>query len=101
MNMIKRRLRRYPWVIALVVLAGLMLLSDFATAQAPFYRDKTIVIIQGRRPGGLGDLRTRAIMSLLAKYIPGNPTIVAKYIPGGGSRKAANHLYRSVRRGTA
>ena len=98
MIMVKKNLRGKPWVIASVVLSGLMFLSDFATAQAPFYKDKTIVIIQGRRPGGLGDLRTRAIMSLLAKYIPGNPTIVAKYIPGGGGRKAANHLYRSVRR---
>lgn len=97
MIMDQRSSRGRPWTVACVLVASLILLSDFASAQAPFYQDKTIVLIQGRRPGGLGDLRTRTAMSLLAKYIPGNPTIVAKYIPGGGGRKAANHLYRSVR----
>jgi len=33
----------------------------------------------------------------LQKYIPGNPTVVREFMPGGGSRKAANHIYKSVR----
>jgi len=33
----------------------------------------------------------------LQKYIPGNPTVVSEFMPGGGSRKAANHIYKSVR----
>jgi len=66
-------------------------------AQTPFYQGKTITIIQGRDPGGTGDMRTRALIPFLQKYIPGNPTIVSEYMPGGGGRKAANHVYRSAR----
>jgi tripartite-type tricarboxylate transporter receptor subunit TctC len=53
-------------------------------AQAAFYQGKTITVIQGREPGGTGDLRARAITQFLQKYIPGNPTIVHEYMGGGG-----------------
>jgi tripartite-type tricarboxylate transporter receptor subunit TctC len=66
-------------------------------SQAPFYAGKTIIMIQGREPGGLGDNRVRAAIPFLKKYIPGNPTIVSEYMPGGGGRKATNHIYRVAR----
>jgi len=66
-------------------------------AQAPFYQGKTITIVQGRDPGGTGDLRVRALVPFLQKFTPGNPTIIMEFMPGGGSRKAANHVYRSAR----
>ena len=65
--------------------------------QAPFYQGKTITIVQGRDPGGTGDMRVRAVLPFLQKYIPGSPTIVNEYMPGGGSRKAANYVYQSAR----
>jgi tripartite-type tricarboxylate transporter receptor subunit TctC len=37
------------------------------------------------------------MMPFLQKYIPGNPTLVNEFMPGGGGRKAANHVFRSVR----
>jgi tripartite-type tricarboxylate transporter receptor subunit TctC len=66
-------------------------------SQAPFYQGKTITIIQGRDPGGTGDMRVRALLPFLQKHIPGNPTVISEFMPGGGSRKAANHVYRSAR----
>ena len=42
-------------------------------------------------------MRTKAVVPFLQKYIPGNPTILMQYMDGGGGRKAANHLYKSVR----
>jgi tripartite-type tricarboxylate transporter receptor subunit TctC len=66
-------------------------------AQAPFYQGKTITAIQGRDPGGTGDLRVKAVLTFVQKYIPGNPTIVHEYMAGGGGRKATNHLFRSVK----
>jgi tripartite-type tricarboxylate transporter receptor subunit TctC len=68
-----------------------------AFAQAPFFQGKTITLIVGAGPGGMGDLRAKALASVLAKHIPGNPTIVFQYMPGGGGRKAANHLYNTAR----
>jgi tripartite-type tricarboxylate transporter receptor subunit TctC len=79
---------------------GALLLSLFvdgvAFPQTSFFQGKTVTIIQSSAPGGVGDLRTKAIVPFLQKYIPGNPTVVMEYMPGGGGRKAANHLYKSV-----
>ena len=78
-----------------VVLAVLGVSPAFS--QAPFYQGKTITLIVGSGPGGMGDLRAKALASVLAKHIPGNPTITFQYMPGGGGRKAANHLYNTAR----
>ncbi len=65
-------------------------------AQTPFYQGKTITIVQGRDPGGTGDIRVKAVVPFLQKYIPGNPNILSEYMPGGGSRKAANHIFKTA-----
>src|SRR5437899_2946232 len=78
-------------------LVSFLVAPEAALPQTPFYHGKTVTIIQGRDPGGTGDLRVKALFPFLQKYIPGNPTIVSEYMPGGGSRKAANHIYRSAR----
>ena len=67
-----------------------------ALPQGLFYEGKTITVISGRNPGGLGDLRQRAILPYLKKHIPGQPNIVTEYMPGGGGRKVANHIYRTA-----
>jgi tripartite-type tricarboxylate transporter receptor subunit TctC len=89
-------------IVSLEVSVALLLALSFAApepapAQTPFYQGKTITIIQGRDPGGTGDIRVRAVVSILQKYIPGNPAIVSEYMPGGGSRKAANHIFKSAK----
>jgi tripartite-type tricarboxylate transporter receptor subunit TctC len=66
-------------------------------SQSSFYQGKTITVIVSSDAGGTVDMRVKALAPVLRKYIPGNPTIVTEYMPGGGGRKAANHLYRSVR----
>ncbi len=90
-----------PKFLARVALSGLLtyllFLPGDVLSQTPFYQGKTITIIQGREPGGTGDMRVRAVLPYLRKYIPGNPAIVTEFIPGAGGRKAANHIYRSVR----
>ena len=91
-------LRPGSWVAASMLLATIFLVNDSAFSQDSFYKGKTLLIIQGRRPGGLGDIRTRAAMTRLSRHIPGNPTIVTQYMPGAGGRKAANHLYQKARR---
>ena len=74
-------------VAALLAFCWLLLFSDAAFSQAPFYQDKTITIIQGREPGALGDNRVRALIPYLRKYLPGNPAIVSEFMPGAGGRK--------------
>ena len=80
-----------------VLCAFVMFVSDSVFSQAPFYQGKTLTIIVGSGPGGMGDLRAKALASGLARHIPGNPTIVFQYMPGAGGRKAANHIYSTAK----
>jgi tripartite-type tricarboxylate transporter receptor subunit TctC len=90
-------IRRHFNAPILFVLLGAAFSPAAIFAQTDFYKGKNLTIIQGRDPGGSGDLRTKALVSFLQKYIPGNPTIVMEYMAGAGGRKAANYLYRSAR----
>ena len=67
--------------------------TESAYAQTPFYQDKTITVVLGGPPAGSADLRTRGVINILRKHIPGNPTIVMQYMGAGGGRQAANHVY--------
>jgi tripartite-type tricarboxylate transporter receptor subunit TctC len=78
-------------------LAAVALLPRPAFCQAPFYQGKTITVVATTAPGGTGDMRVKALVPFLRKYIPGNPTLVIEYMDGGGGRKGANYLYRNAR----
>jgi tripartite-type tricarboxylate transporter receptor subunit TctC len=60
----------------------------------PFFQDKTITVVLGGPPAGSADLRTRAVVNILRKHIPGIPTILIQHMGGGGGRQAANHVYK-------
>ena len=81
--------------LAVIILAGLM--PALADAQANFYEGKTITLIQSSEGGGTGDLRVKAVIPFLRKYVPGNPHILSEYMPGGGGRKAGNYMFASAR----
>jgi tripartite-type tricarboxylate transporter receptor subunit TctC len=70
---------------------------DFVFSQVPFYQDKTITVVLGGPPAGSADMRTRAVISLLRKHIPGTPNIIVQYMAAGGGRQAANHVYKVAR----
>jgi tripartite-type tricarboxylate transporter receptor subunit TctC len=82
---------------ALLIGALSGLIPVLAYSQANFYEGKTITVIAFTAPGGSGDLRVKAVLPFLKKYIPGNPTVVIEYMDGGGGRKGANHIYHSAR----
>jgi hypothetical protein len=55
-----------PFLVAFFIC--LTILPDPLFSQTDFYRGKTITIIQGRDPGGSGDLRVKAMMPFLQKH---------------------------------
>jgi tripartite-type tricarboxylate transporter receptor subunit TctC len=63
---------------------------------ADFYRGKTVRIIVGFSAGGGYDAYSRLIGRHLAKYIPGNPTVIVENMAGAGSIILANHLYNAT-----
>ena len=76
---------------------GLLSFACPVFSQAPYYQGKTLTIINGNAAGGAGDMRVRAMLPYLRKYIPGEPTVTREFIVGGGGRKLANHMYRAAR----
>jgi len=67
----------------------------YGESVADFYKGRTLRIVVGYGPGGATDTNARLVSRVLAKYIPGNPTIVIQNRPGGGSKLAANTVYNT------
>jgi tripartite-type tricarboxylate transporter receptor subunit TctC len=88
--------RMVPRLLYLALLTQLAIVPEPLHSQTDFYRGKTIRIVHGRDAGGSGDLRVKALVPFLQKYIPGNPAIVNEFMPGGGGRKAANYIFGSA-----
>jgi tripartite-type tricarboxylate transporter receptor subunit TctC len=81
----------------LAIVAAWFTAAPLFAQTTPYFQGKTIVLIQGREPGGTGALRVQAAIPFLKKYLPGEPIIVAQFMPGGGGRKAANYIYRNAK----
>src|SRR5258708_4133237 len=80
---------------SIALAAALVLGSTLSQAcAADFYAGKTITLIAGTDVGGGFSIYGRAIAKHLARFIPGNPTIVVKNIPGAGGATASAWLYR-------
>src|SRR5207244_4518964 len=83
-----------PTLRALLLFAFLP--SQLALAQHSvegFYRSRQVNLIVGYGPGGGYDIVARLVARHLARYIPGNPSIVVQNMPGAGSMRAVNYLY--------
>ena len=59
---------------------------------AAFYKGNTVYMTIGSAPGGSFDLYGRIVGKYMAKYIPGNPTVVAQNVPGAGGYIAASKI---------
>ncbi|MBI4527988.1 MAG: hypothetical protein HY695_29690 [Deltaproteobacteria bacterium] len=75
----------------------LLLVSQEVQAQADFFKGKTLTLVYGSTPGGIGDMRVRALVPFIRKHMPGEPGIVLEFMPGGAGRKAANYIYGVAR----
>jgi tripartite-type tricarboxylate transporter receptor subunit TctC len=96
----KRKVSPHSSYIPSAVISMLLLLGLCPTkvlSQAEFYSGKTITIIQDSSAGGVGHLRTNAVIASLKRHIPGNPNIVIQFMEGAGGRKAANYLFNNAR----
>ncbi|HET9915947.1 MAG TPA: hypothetical protein VFQ89_02490, partial [Candidatus Binatia bacterium] len=76
---------------------AIFILSTLTSAhgQANFYQGKHILLIIGSGPGGMGDLRAKALAAGLTRNIPGNPPFVFQYMGGAGGRRAANQIFNN------
>jgi tripartite-type tricarboxylate transporter receptor subunit TctC len=89
--------RRLTWAVGLIVFGLVVIFGSSAqlaqAAEEPFHAGKTINIIAGFAPGGTIDIRARLFARHLAKYLPGNPSIVVQNMVGAGGLVAANYTF--------
>jgi tripartite-type tricarboxylate transporter receptor subunit TctC len=57
-----------------------------------FYHGRIVNLVIGAHVGGANDSYARLLARHIARYIPGNPTIVPQNMPGAGGNKAAGYL---------
>lgn len=81
-------------LVAAVAMAAFA--ASGAAAQEVSFRGKTISLIINSNPGGGTDAAARLTGNALAKYLPGNPTILYRNLPGGGGLKANNFFATQV-----
>lgn len=62
------------------------------SAQAQFYKGKTITMIVNYPAGGPTDVEGRIVAQHLPAHIPGNPTIVVRNVGGAGGLIGSNQL---------
>jgi tripartite-type tricarboxylate transporter receptor subunit TctC len=85
------------WSTSVALVIGLFSVTPLFAQTSPYFQGKTILLIQGREPGGTGALRVQAAIPFLKKYLPGEPIIVTQFMPGGGGRKATNFVARNAK----
>ena len=77
--------------MAAALTAASLVVGD-AAAQAPTYAGRTITLIVGSSPGGYYDVAGRVVAHHLARFLPGNPSIVVQNQPGAGGLAGVNRL---------
>src|SRR5947199_1428091 len=68
-----------------------------ASAQADFYKGKTITVYIGTTPGALYDQWGRILAQHMGKHIPGKPDLIVQNMPGAGHMIAANYVYAKTK----
>ena len=83
--------------VAATILAAATSIAPPASADAvrDFYKDKTVSIIIGFGAGGGADEFAHYLARHLAKFIPGQPTVIVQNMPGAGGLTALGSLYNA------
>ena len=79
-------------ILLVAGLAALVTATCPPTAQAQFYKGKTITMIVNYPPGGPTDIEGRIVAQHLPAHIPGKPTIIVKNVGGAGGIIGSNQL---------
>jgi tripartite-type tricarboxylate transporter receptor subunit TctC len=80
--------------VVLLALAVLPALGTKTLADvADFYRGKNLRILVGYGPGAGYDVYARLLGRHIARYVPGQPTVVIQNMPGAASLTMTNYMY--------
>jgi tripartite-type tricarboxylate transporter receptor subunit TctC len=96
-------MKRAAAVIALATVAMTAISPKVGLAQSgppqiddPFYRTRNLTLIVGADSGGGYNVYSRLMSRFMARYMPGDVSIIIQSMPGASGRRAAEYLYNSV-----
>ena len=75
-----------------LALAAALLASATSVQAAASFEGKNVRFIVGSPSGGGTDLTARLLQRAIAKYVPGNPTIIVQNMPGASGVLATNYF---------
>ena len=76
-----------------LLILTLLLISQEAWGQTPFYQGNTITVIAAASAGSAYDLYARLMTQFMGKHIPGNPSFIVQNMTGAGSIIGTNYIY--------
>ena len=78
--------------------AALCCAATGASAQdiETFYKTHTLTLGSPNSPGGGYDIYLRILARHIARYIPGNPSVIVQNVPAAGGMALANQIYNTV-----
>src|SRR5215469_5680430 len=88
--------RERPRVVAINILVAALLTPLPAAAQGAddLFKGKTLNLVIAAGEGGGFDIAARLAARHLARFLPGEPTIVPQNMPGANGLRAAEYLFR-------
>ena len=94
--------RRSLTCLSLILLFAAIAVTGARADVADFYRGKLLRIFVGYGPGAGYDVYARLLGRHIARYLPGQPTVVIQNMPGAASLTMTNYMYNvAARDGTA
>src|ERR1035441_5100052 len=88
------RLRSLAVPVGALTIGFLAAAPASAESVADFYRGKQIKIYIRTAPGGNYDIYSRLLGRHIARFLPGNPSVLPVNMPGGGGLVALNYVAR-------
>lgn len=89
--------KRCFYLLSALAFAASLIGSNSVSAQADFYKGKTITVYVGTTPGALYDQWGRILAQHMGRHIPGKPDLIVQNMPGAGHMIAANYVYNRTK----
>ena len=87
---------RRAGLLMLVAVASCAAVGAAAQDTETFYKTHTLTLGSPNSPGGGYDIYLRVLARHIARYIPGNPSVIVQNVPAAGGMALANQIYNTV-----
>ncbi len=81
----------------ILVVSLVLINTDRLLAAEPYYKGKTLILLNNFPPGGSSDVWTRLLARHISRFIPGGPTVIVQNMPGANGMIGYQWLTKSAK----